>query len=55
MSRWIPGIFTYSNGATAAHYKIHFLTLFEGIAMEAESRQIQVTDELFAGVCGSVA
>ncbi|KAF8351864.1 hypothetical protein F5887DRAFT_874070, partial [Amanita rubescens] len=50
MSRWIPGLFSYSNGATAAHYKIHFLTLFEGIAVEAESRQIGVTDGLFAGV-----
>jgi hypothetical protein len=48
---WVPTIFTYSNGSSAEHYKLHFLALFQSIAHEAEREHVSVTDELFAGVC----
>jgi hypothetical protein len=47
---WVPGVFSYSNGASAEHYKIHFLALLQSIAREAEIRKIPITDEMFAGV-----
>jgi len=47
---WVPGLFSYTNGASAQHFKYHFVGLFQSIAMEAESRKIPVTDHLFAGV-----
>ncbi|KAJ7024054.1 hypothetical protein C8F04DRAFT_890996, partial [Mycena alexandri] len=47
---WVPAIFSYSNGATAAHYECHFYALLESIAHQAELRKVEVTDELFAGI-----
>jgi len=47
---WVPGLFSYTNGASGEHFYYHFLTLFETIAFEAESRGIVVCDRLFAGV-----
>ena len=32
------------------HFKHHFLTLFQSIALQAESKVIAVSDRLFAGV-----
>jgi hypothetical protein len=48
---WVPVIFTYSNGSSAEHYKLHFLALLQSVAHEAEKEKVVVTDELFAGVC----
>jgi hypothetical protein len=47
---WIPGVMSFTNGASADHFKWHFLALFESIAEEAEWRQMTIDDELFAGV-----
>ncbi|KAJ7017996.1 hypothetical protein C8F04DRAFT_978179 [Mycena alexandri] len=47
---WVPAIFSYSNGATAAHYECHFYALLESIAHQAELRKVEITDELFAGI-----
>ncbi|KAF9552882.1 hypothetical protein CPC08DRAFT_767975 [Agrocybe pediades] len=47
---WAPGVLSYSNGASGEHFQYHFLAVLEGIAEEAESRDIPVTDTLFAGV-----
>lgn len=49
-SRWFPGLESYSNGATSAHYRVHFLELFISIEEEAQSRSLDVVDGLFAGV-----
>lgn len=48
---WVPGVLSYTNGASAAHFEHHFLAVFQSIAHEAESRNIDVVDEIFAGVC----
>ena len=34
LQRWIPGLVSYTNGATEQHYCQHFLTLFQTIAHE---------------------
>ncbi|KAF9468215.1 hypothetical protein BDZ94DRAFT_1184677 [Collybia nuda] len=47
---WVPGIMTYSNGASAQHYQLHFQALFETMAAEAESRNIIISDDLFRNV-----
>ena len=47
---WVPGLLSYTNGATGHHFTHHFLALFETIAIEAERRGIEIADELFAGV-----
>jgi hypothetical protein len=47
---WVPGVITYTNGASGAHFQYHFFAVILSIASEAESRNIPVTDELFAGV-----
>jgi len=51
LSCWIPGLMSYTNGASSTHFKRHFLALFEGMAAEAAARAMVVDDELFAGVC----
>ena len=51
---WIPGLMSFTNGSSADHFKWHFLALFESIAEEAESREMAICDELFAGVSYSV-
>ena len=47
---WVPGLFSYTNGATANHYAHHFMALMESMALEAARRGIEVTDDMFAGV-----
>lgn len=47
---WVPGLFSYTNGASAQHFKYHFVGLFQSIAAEAEGRKILVEDHLFSGV-----
>jgi hypothetical protein len=48
---WIPGIMSFTNGASAEHFKWHFLALFESIAEEVGWREMTtINDELFAGV-----
>lgn len=47
---WVPGVFSYSNGATTEHYHLHFLALFQSMAREARKREILVDDSLFANV-----
>ena len=47
---WIPGLMSFTNGASTDHFKWHFLALFESIAEEAGWRQLTINDELFAGV-----
>ncbi|PBK88252.1 hypothetical protein ARMGADRAFT_937709, partial [Armillaria gallica] len=47
---WVPGLFTVSNGAMAEHYRYHFKGVLESIAEVAESKEISVYDEMFAGV-----
>jgi hypothetical protein len=48
---WVPGVLSYSNGASATHFENHFLAIIMSIAHEAEARGIPITDDLFAGVC----
>jgi hypothetical protein len=47
---WVPGLFSYTNGASANHYTHHFSTLMNTMALEAERRGVEVADGLFAGV-----
>ena len=47
---WVPGLFSYTNGASAEHHKIHFLALRQGIAHEAETQALEIIDRFFAGV-----
>ena len=47
---WVPGLFSYTNGASAEHYKIHFLALMHSIAHEAETGGLEIIDHFFAGV-----
>ncbi|KIJ13900.1 hypothetical protein PAXINDRAFT_13225 [Paxillus involutus ATCC 200175] len=50
LERWVPALMTYANGATQEHYRLHFLALFESMAIECERRQLEVDDDLFANV-----
>ena len=47
---WVPGVLSYTNGASSEHFKYHFLGVFQSIAHEAELRKFPVIDQLFAGV-----
>ncbi|KAJ7315143.1 hypothetical protein DFH08DRAFT_1040237 [Mycena albidolilacea] len=47
---WVPGIMTYANGGTTEHYRIHFFHLMDAMADECDTRNITVTDDLFANV-----
>ncbi|KAG6856983.1 hypothetical protein H0H87_011372, partial [Tephrocybe sp. NHM501043] len=46
---WVPAVMSFTNGASADHFKFHFLALFQSIAEEAEERDMAVNDDLFAG------
>lgn len=50
LSCWVPGLLSYTNGASSNHFFYHFAILFERMAIEAEQREIVVQDDLFAGV-----
>jgi hypothetical protein len=47
---WVPGVISYTNGASAEHFKCHFLAVLQSIAHEASLKGHPVTDKLFAGV-----
>lgn len=47
---WVPALMSFSNGVSAEHYRIHFLTLFESIRDETKRRKIELIDELLAMV-----
>ena len=47
---WIPALMSFTNGASADHFKWHFIALFESIAKEAEWQKMTICNELFAGV-----
>lgn len=47
---WVPGVISYTNGASAEHFKYHFLAVLQSIAHEASLKGRRVTDKLFAGV-----
>ncbi|KAI0742318.1 hypothetical protein C8Q80DRAFT_1327971, partial [Daedaleopsis nitida] len=49
---WIPGILSYTNGASADHYRHHFLALFQSISRERRSRGWDTSDDNdFGNVC----
>ncbi|KAL1715944.1 hypothetical protein EV715DRAFT_293655 [Schizophyllum commune] len=50
LSRWVPGLMSYSDGSTAAHYCYHFLILFHSIALQCQKQGAPVTDEILANV-----
>lgn len=50
LSRWVPGVMSYTNGASKEHFKYHFLAVFHSMADEAKERGIPLEDWLFAGV-----
>ncbi|KAG2046758.1 hypothetical protein BDR06DRAFT_977264 [Suillus hirtellus] len=47
---WVPGVMTWSNGGTEAHYRHHFRALFETMTQEYERQNVILTDDLFANV-----
>lgn len=47
---WVPGVMTWSNGGTEAHYRHHFRALFETMTREYERQNVILTDDLFANV-----
>ncbi|KAF9537289.1 hypothetical protein CPC08DRAFT_810019 [Agrocybe pediades] len=48
---WVPGVMSYMNGGTEDHFKHHFFALLRTMSFEADDRQIDVVDRMFAGVC----
>ncbi|KAG6916293.1 hypothetical protein DXG01_007490 [Tephrocybe rancida] len=52
---WVPALLSFTNGASAQHFKYHFLALFQSISDEAEERQIEVEDRLLAGNASTIA
>ncbi|KAF9062287.1 hypothetical protein BDP27DRAFT_1428067 [Rhodocollybia butyracea] len=50
IQKWVPVLFSYANGSTAAHYEYHFLILIESIAEVAAERGISISDEHLVGV-----
>ncbi|KAF7371599.1 hypothetical protein MVEN_00015300 [Mycena venus] len=47
---WVHGIMSYANSGTGEHYRIHFFHMMDSMADECDSRNIPVTDDLFANV-----
>jgi hypothetical protein len=47
---WVPGLISYSNGATTAHYRLHFLQLIVSVIEECRRRGIEFTNEMLANV-----
>jgi hypothetical protein len=47
---WVPGVLSYTNGASSEHFKHHFLAVFSSIALEASKKNIILKDSMFAGV-----
>ena len=51
LKSWIPGVLSFTNGATTAHYCWHFLALFQSISREREQRGWDTSsDEPFSNV-----
>ena len=49
---WVPGILSYTNAASEAHFTYHFFAVFQSIRHEANSCGITLIDEHFTGVSG---
>ena len=49
--RWVPGVLSFTNGASGQHFKYHFIAVFQSMAHEAEERTMPLADWMFAGVC----
>ena len=47
---WVPGVFSWSNGASAEHYEHHFYALMKVIESECHRRDLGLTDDYFANV-----
>jgi hypothetical protein len=47
---WVPILFSYTNGASADHYAIHFHALFDSISARLASHDIADLDRAFAMV-----
>jgi hypothetical protein len=45
MESWVPIACSYSNGASAGHYEVHFQTLFAGIEAEKKKSGMMVVDD----------
>ncbi|EIW82543.1 hypothetical protein CONPUDRAFT_72746 [Coniophora puteana RWD-64-598 SS2] len=50
LSEWIPALVSYANGATAEHYRIHFLALFHTLSIGLRETGVQIQDHLMANV-----
>ncbi|KAF8171481.1 hypothetical protein BJ912DRAFT_1066144 [Pholiota molesta] len=48
--RWVPGVLSFTNGASKDHFKYHFIAVFSSIAREAEARKIELDKSMFAGM-----
>jgi hypothetical protein len=47
---WVPGLFTFADGATIQHYRYHFKGVFESICDQAQQQVLAVRDEMFVMV-----
>ncbi|KAH6908510.1 hypothetical protein BKA70DRAFT_1222704 [Coprinopsis sp. MPI-PUGE-AT-0042] len=50
LCRWVPTLFSYSNGATSKHYEVHFLALMESTAEICKEKGIELKPTFFASV-----
>ncbi|KIK04782.1 hypothetical protein K443DRAFT_4324 [Laccaria amethystina LaAM-08-1] len=41
---WVPGVVSYTNGASTNHFAAHFLAVLQSITREAEGRNISIMD-----------
>ena len=46
---WVPGLLSYTNGATAKHYNLHFQALFQIITRERQGRGFDTSDDAIFG------
>ncbi|KAF8176212.1 hypothetical protein K438DRAFT_1510990, partial [Mycena galopus ATCC 62051] len=47
---WVPGVLSYTNGATQEHFFLHFLAMFESMASYAEKEGQKIKDSAFKNV-----
>jgi hypothetical protein len=47
LGRWVPGMFSFADGATAEHYKYHFLAVFQSIVEACIAKDVKVEDSMF--------
>lgn len=50
LHRWLPILFTYSDGATVAHYAYHFAEYFKGMVAAANEANVELTDQMLINV-----